>query len=333
MLWNLWSANARAMLWWCAFDQDHLDTAPYDWRQVYQEFGLMTSDRRNHPYADAVRDFARFQDGLPFKALPAVKRDAVFVTADKEVAHAAYVLARQAGLFPRFAAPDAPLPKADVYFLPCVVGRGYLGTRAWDDLRARIAAGAHLYISWDDTFLTHLHEVTGAELQTRRAGGDKGVYDFGAFALELPGDVRAEFAAIDAKILATDADGKPIFFSHAYGKGQVHYLGFPLEKRVYARAGGFATDAWRVYAQILPKRLLVEEDSPAVTESEHFFTDGRAAVILVNNSLEPFEGPARVADGWRTTSVLTDRPDLARYENGRLALGVNAGILLMLERR
>ena len=32
-------------------------------------------------------------------------------------------------------------------------------------------------------------------------------------------------------------------------------------------------------------------------------------------------------------STLTDRPDLARCENGQLSLGTNAGILLMLERR
>lgn len=64
LLWNLWSSNARAMLWWCAFDQDHLDTAPYDWRQVYQEFGIMKSDRSLYPYAETIRDFMKFQDSL-----------------------------------------------------------------------------------------------------------------------------------------------------------------------------------------------------------------------------------------------------------------------------
>lgn len=291
----------------------------------------MTSDRRNYDYADAVRDFARFQDGLPFKALPPVKRDAVFVVSNGEVAHAAYVLARQAGLFPRFATPEEKLPESDVYFLPCIVGRGYLGTRAWDDLRHRIAAGAHLYLSWDDTFLTHLYEVTGAELQTRKGGYDPGIYDFGTFKLTLPGVVRAAFASVGAESLAKDADGNPVFFRFKYGKGVVHYLGFPLEKRVYAKEGGFASDAWRIYANVLPKKLLVEEDSPSVTESEHFFGADRAAVILVNNSLDPFEGPVRIAEGWRIASVLTDRPDLAKYANGRLSLGTNVGILLMLD--
>ena len=88
-----------------------------------------------------------------------------------------------------------------------------------------------------------------------------------------------------------------------------------------------------IVAGVLPKKLLVEEDSPSVTESEHVFADGRVAVILVNNALEPFAGPIRVAAGWRIVSTLTDRSDLARCEGGRLSLGTNAGILLMLERK
>ena len=243
------------------------------------------------------------------------------------------MLARQAGICPRFASPDEKLPDADVYFMPCLVGRGYLGTKAWDDLRARIAAGAHLYLSWDDTFLTHLHEVTGAELQIRKGGYDPGQYDFGSFKLTLPGVVHATFASVGAEPLAKDAAGNPVFFRFKYGKGTVHYLGFPLEKRVYAKEGGFATDAWRIYARVLPKKLLVEEDSPSVTESEHAFADGRVAVILVNNALEPFAGPVRVAAGWRVVSTLTDRPDLACYKDGNVKLGTNAGILLMLERK
>ena len=59
----------------------------------------------------------------------------------------------------------------------------------------------------------------------------------------------------------------------------------------------------------------------------------REYVGRVDNALEPFAGPVRVASGWRVASTLTDRPDLARCENGQLSLGTNAGILLMLERQ
>ena len=41
-------------------------------------------------------------------------------------------------------------------------------------------------------------------------------------------------------------------------------------------------------------------------------------------------GKRFLADGWEVASVLTDRPDLVKYANGRLSLGTSAGILLML---
>jgi hypothetical protein len=30
-LFSLWAHDCRGFLWWCAFDQDHLAHAPYDW--------------------------------------------------------------------------------------------------------------------------------------------------------------------------------------------------------------------------------------------------------------------------------------------------------------
>jgi endo-1,4-beta-mannosidase len=32
MLWNLWAVDAKAMLWWCAYDQTAMAIAPYNWR-------------------------------------------------------------------------------------------------------------------------------------------------------------------------------------------------------------------------------------------------------------------------------------------------------------
>ena len=317
LLWNLWSCNARAMLWWCAFDQDHLDTAPYDWRQVYQEFGIMKSDRSPYPYTHAIRDFAAFQDRLPFAALPPARREALFVVDNAETAQAAYILARQAGFMPRFAAADEKIPDAKAYFIPCALGRNHIGTRAWEDLERRVRDGATLYVSWNDTFFPRLHEITGVELQSRRVAPG--------------GEAVATFAALTAEKAMDLPDGNALY-RNRFGKGTVYYATYPMEKRLYARTDGFACDAWRAYAAVFPTPQLVEDGARDVTTSEHRFADGKTAVIVVNNAVEPYAGAPKVADGWRVTSALTDRPDLARWSGGRLELGANAGILLMLER-
>ena len=47
--WNLWSHDCQGLLWWCAYDQDHLEQAPYDWNAYERELGLVASDRRVKP--------------------------------------------------------------------------------------------------------------------------------------------------------------------------------------------------------------------------------------------------------------------------------------------
>ena len=332
MLWNVWSVNGRAMLWWCAYDQDHLDIAPYDWRQVYLEFGIMKSDRGPYPYTEAMAAFQRFQDELPFEALPPVKRDAVFIVSDRDSVLASYILARQAGFFPKYVSPEDPLPDASVYFLPCAIGKAYLGTREWEALRRRVADGATLFISWEDTFLSQLHEVTGAEVERRLGSSDDGVCACDGFTVRAPGSVKATFKSLGAEVLGRDGNGDPVFFRNRYGKGTVYLLGFPLEKRLYALQGAFASDAWKIYATVVKRPQLVDDGARDVLESEHFFTDRKAAVILVNNSPKPHAGEVRLADGWRVTRTLTDRPDLAALEGGKLRLGVNAGLLVLMEK-
>ena len=58
LLWNLWSANCRGMLWWCAFDQEAFDIAPYDWSWPGLEHGVFSSaacripERERSPHSE-----------------------------------------------------------------------------------------------------------------------------------------------------------------------------------------------------------------------------------------------------------------------------------------
>jgi len=316
MLWNLWSCNARAMLWWCAFDQEHLDTAPYDWSPVYQEFGILKSDRSTTVYSDAIRDFAAFQDALPF-ALPPPKREAVFLVDNAEVVHASYILARQAGFFPKFVAADESIPEAPVYFIPCALGRNHIGTREWESIERRVREGATLYLSWNDTFFPRLHEMTGVEVEERT------VSDWGTS--------EATFKVLTAQKVRDMGQGHALY-RNAFGKGTVWYVTYPMEKRLYAKTRGFESSAFEVYRTVWPTPQLVEDGERDVTTSEHVFADGSRAVLIVNNAAKPYMGRPNVAAGWKVAATHSDRPDLAKWTEGALTLAPNAGILLILKR-
>lgn len=337
MLWNLWAADGKAMLWWCAFDQTKFEFAPYNWPEPCLELGIMKDDRSAYPAAEAMKKFAAFQKKLGF-ALPKAKADAVVFSQDTQVekqVHSCYVLARQAGIMPKFANPADPIPDAACYFLPCAAGRAHLTTHNWEALKAKVRAGATLYVSWSETFLPALEEVCGMELDYREKTTDR--LDL---AFDIPGGekfrctatvgMRRHFISQGAEVLAKKANGEPFFFRHRYGKGLVYTLGYPLESQAYETVGGYAGDAWKVWKTVCPVKRIFASGSSMVNASEHYFADGSCAVVVVNNSPEAYAGVPTIADGWKVASVVTDDETDVRWTDGRLELGANAAALFKL---
>ena len=339
MLWNLWAADGKAMLWWCAFDQTRLEIAPYDWPEPCLELGIMNEERTPYPAALALKRFAAFQKRIAL-ALPKPKPDAVVFTQDAQVeklVHSSYILARQAGIMPKFANPADPIPDAKCYFLPCAQGRARLSTRNWEALKAKVRGGATLYISWSETFLPAIEEVCGIELDYRETVADRLdlTFDLGdgkPFKYAAGVDKRRHFITHGAEVLARNANGEPFFFQHRYGKGLVYTLGFPMESMAYEKAGGYAGNAWRIWRAVCPVKRLFDSASSMVNASEHELADGSVAVVVVNNSPEPYSGNPEIAGGWKIASAETDDGSDVRWNDGRLELGANAAVLFRMEK-
>lgn len=314
LCWNLFAAGCRGLGWWCAFDQDEQMIPPYDWRQPYLELGAFKSDRTPYPVAKAMAKFSEFLRSLPFKVLPAAKTDCVIIVRNDEMVNSTYVLARQAGLQPRFADPTKRLPESKVYFLPNAKGRAYLTLRRWEELKGRVRdGGATLAISWNDTFLSGHEEVFGAEIESRTPG-------------------KPVFRPITAEVLERDSEGRPYLLRNKYGKGCVYLLARPLAAAASEQTGGFDSDAWKYYAKVCERNLLVDDGVRDVTASEHQFDDGSVGVILVNNSSTAVSVKPKIAAGWSVTESLTDDASAATWKDGALKLDGNAGILLMLRK-
>ena len=329
LLWNAWDSDCRAMLWWCAFDQTGMEIAPYNWKEPCVELGIFRRDRTAYPGVESMRKFAAFQKALPFEALPKPKPNAHFIVSDPNVAQAAFVLAKQAGLRPSFQSAEQPIREASVYFLPSAAGRGHLTLENWRRLKEKVRNGATLYLSLDDTFLDSLEEVAGIEIDYRDGAGEVLDCAFPGFGLRLGASATRRFRALTAETLATDGKGNGVFFLNRCGKGRVYALAMPMEASLSRKAGGFASDAYRVYGLVAPTWQLVRTGSRDVTATEHCFGGGRCGVVVVNNSAKPYAGTPAIAKGWRVLRALTDDPELSGWSAGKLELGPNAGILLM----
>jgi len=312
MLWNLWAADGRAMLWWCAFSQTGQDFVPYDWPQPCLELGLFQRDRTPYPAAEALARFAAFQQSVSF-ALPKAEKDALFIVSDRDQVCSSYVLARQAGIVPEYQSAEQPLRAAKTYFLPTATGRANLSTRNWEALKAAVRNGATLYLSRDGTFLDDIDVISGIEIERRDRKG-------------------VRYRTTTAEVLDKNAADEGVFFLNRYGKGLVYTLGFPMEKQIYDGSGGFDSDDYRRYARVCPVERHLQTGARDVCLSEHRFADGRIGALIVNNGETDYAGVPTLEKGWRVAEALTDDSAAAEWKDGKLKLDRHAGILLMLEK-
>ena len=121
-MFSCWAVGVPAFVWWCAFDQDHLDFAPYDWTAIERELGLFTADGQPKPTAKAMKEFFAFVKTLPFDRLPPRRIDAVVLVSETEdfwkQALGAWLLSRQAGFDIRYAFAEGEWPESAFYILP-----------------------------------------------------------------------------------------------------------------------------------------------------------------------------------------------------------------------
>jgi hypothetical protein len=139
--------------------------------------------------------------------------------------------------------------------------------------------------------------------------------------LRLPfgGEFSLSLEPAGAEVLATEADGNPVLTRFALGKGQVYFLGFPLEAMLATRTGGLdpatAPPYWQVYRRLAEgskSDRAMGKDAPQVGLTEHPLPGGGRIALAVNYSRGPAVVHLEMAKGWRIEGALVgDAPDAA----------------------
>jgi len=313
-LFSLWAHDCHGLLWWCAYDQLHLERAPYDWHAFERELGLVRLDRSPKPVLTQLGAFGRWLKTLPFESLPARTCKAVCIVTEEQdawgAAFASFALARQAGFEIEFQTAAQALRPADLYLLPAVRGGGALPRRLWLELLRRVAQdGAVLYLSHDDCFLAPFNEPLGLEVQTRERRTAPAEFN----APGLPGNpqyrcnsgVRLALRATRAQVLAAEADGNPVFTCARHGKGRIYFLSVPIERHLSETPGGFygaqAQPFWQFYQQIgeeILTRQVLRRGNPFLGVTEHARQDGSQVLVLINYTPQELRDELELAPGW-----------------------------------
>jgi hypothetical protein len=333
-LFSLWAHDCHGLMWWCAFDQLHLEQAPYDWAACERELGLLRRDGAPKPVLHEIARFAKYLAALPLKALPPRLTEAVCLLSQGQdawgVAFSSFILAKQAGMDLEFQYADQPLKPANLYLLPAVRGMHVISRRRWLTLLEKVNEGATLYLSHHDGLLSPFNEPFGLEVQTRqrRAGlvhiNLDGIDE--SLTLRVCSEVRLELEPTRAEVLGRAPDGNPVFTCAEYGQGRIYFFSLPLECELAHTPGVFhdsqAQPFWKIYRYIarpfLANRILsVAGPLPGITE--HPLVDGRRLAVLINYNPQSLQARCGLAPGW----VLTETWYGAQPQADRLGLRIN----------
>lgn len=283
-LWSNWAHGSPGVLWWCAFDQNHLTSAPYDWNMCERELGMLRADRTPKPVAEAMRQFSEEQRRLGLD-LVSPQTDAVCILTQGQdawgVAYMSYLLAKQAGLTLRFTWQEQELPESRLYLMPSIRG-AVMSKRRYEILKQRVRDGATLYISLDDAVLSEFEELSGFRVKrwARRPG--TGQLTLEEAVCDFETNCQFTLVPIQAEVLARDSTGAPLVGRNRYGNGTVYLVNLPLETMLLTRPNGFDMPWYRIYEQAASGIFrLATKSGRKVGMTVHRHGDA-AEIVLIN---------------------------------------------------
>ncbi len=299
--------GSRGFLWWCAFDQDHLDFAPYDYQGVEINLGMCYSDGTPKP---ALLEMKRLQTALnEIGELPTPQTDAVCVlsgaTGHWERAYGAFMLGVQCGRYIDFCHEEQPLKNSEYYIMPCVEGASAMPKCQADLLDERVRNGAKLLITYDGGVIRDFERWTGLRICGNEGVSNNAELELNGTRLSIARRRRLHIENDSARIIATDRDGCVAIAENKYGKGTVIFVNAPLESFYTKSYYPEKTNLYKVYELFFEgKGEAISVKDKFVFKTVHALPDGRVGVMLYNFNEDKREFEFTLGEGYTVERAL-----------------------------
>ncbi len=341
-LFNNWAHNCHGLMWWCTYDQNHLDFTPYEWYAVERDLGLFRTDRSEKPLVGEMKKFREFLDKLPFDALPERKKEAVCILTEGQdqwaVAYSSFILAKQAGFDIEFQHGNQPIKDAQLYLLPGIKGLTLINRKDWLALLDKVKEGAILYVSFDEGFLSHFNEPAGIEIVSAQNRTESVSYiseDTNIKPFAINAGRKLNIKPTTASVLAREKDGNPVFTVNSYGKGKIYFLSVPLEMSAIQTTGSFTdsnSEYWKIYqtigADVIERNRTVTKNDPLIGITEHDLSKVQKVIVLVNYGTNSKIVELYIKKGWTVEKVLYGNEP----SNSTVSINANDANVLVLKR-
>lgn len=313
--------GAKGFLWWCAFDQDHLDFAPYDVQGCEIQLGLCRSNGMPKPGLLKMEKLHKILQKIG--EVPAPEKDAVCILSGIkehwELAYGAFMLGVQSGQYIDFCHEEQPLKDSNYYILPCVSEMRGLPKCQADFLSEKIQSGANLLITYNGGGVRDFEKWTGLRICGNEGVKNTREFDLCENTLRIDGERNLIVENISAHIVAKDKNGNVAISINKYGKGSVVFVNAPLEifytKTYYPEK----TNLYKIYSYFFEKKdEIFAIKNPFIFKTIHKLDSGKIGIMLYNFNNEQKEFEFILNDNYSIETVLYGKADdnkLAMQEN------------------
>lgn len=332
---TLFAHGINGAMWWCAFDQGHLDFAPYRWNNIGSDYGFFDKNLKSKPIAEENMKFKKLLSVIPGAKLPAHITDGTILVprddgdANKDVLRAAYILAKQSNLDMNFSYALDPIPDSHLYIFPSISQLKSITKQRFDELMHKVKNGAVLYLSIDTCLFRSLPQITGVNIAYREQVNTVKTVNFNDTTLPINTTYFLKPESYDAQVLAKDENGEGVFFKHKYGKGYVYLLTLPLEKHLADKKGAFFKEnqpsydtIYREIAKGAKVCRIADSDQSFVRLTEHQINENSRYIFAINYNNTPANAKISISDEYRIETVFGNE-----IVNGFLKLRENDGAL------
>ena len=346
-LYSLWAHDCHGLLWWCAYDQSHLEHAPYDWVALERELGLFRPDRTPKPVLEEMQNFRAFISSLPATSLPQRMTEAVCILTEGQdqwgAAYASFVLAKQAGFDLEFQYADQPLRESQLYLMPSVSGLSSFSRRFWLSLMEKVKHGSTLYLSYHDGFLSSFEEFFGAEILTRQRTVEPVEMTVTELAdkpvLKVEPPIKLSLRPTRAKVWAHDSDGHPMMTEHYIERGRTLFLSVPIETELSNTSGAFygtqAQPFWKIYRKIATPAMMfrgISLEHPLIGVTEHpIIQTIRRVIMMINYSPEAQSVTPVIRQGWLLDGVFRGKVETSGQRKLQVDIPPNDAVVFTLK--
>jgi hypothetical protein len=270
-------------LWWCGFDQDHLDFAPYDVNALEQNLGLCYC---NGEPKSVLKEMKKLSSLLaPLENLPEPDKHCCVILSlgqdNWKIAYASFVMATQCGYTVDFMYEDQPLKDYDYYIIPSIKGYTGLPKRTLDALKEKIKNGARLLLTYNGGYIGDFEGMTGLKVVGREESNK--TYNISLFStpVSIKTQVVLETVCSTAKVVCKDEDN--VFTVNKYGEGEVYYFNGDIENLYTDTINAHDTDLYLVYKQFFAScDLPIKVNSKYCAVTIHSLENGNKGVFITS---------------------------------------------------